>query len=208
MDLCTKGDNIFVSDAQIGTVKLVTTVNGTVQSLENLGKFYGAFPFILKTDRLRGTHSQRHITWSKVCLHSLNSTVYSVQEIRNSDGTTNGPEGTVASKTVKSVQLVEKGLQKLLVDLREVNLHLEIDPTACLTLQAKSFHAVSHFKHSACTTLNYARDFGNVMYESLKRTSRWEAYYFTHGSSYNPMPENQISLNDIPKMSIQAPNEL
>ena len=43
MGLRTEGDNIFLTDAQIGTVKLVTTVTGTIQFLENLGKFYGAF---------------------------------------------------------------------------------------------------------------------------------------------------------------------
>ena len=60
MNLCIEGDDIFVSDAQIETV----------QSLENLGKFYGAFPFILKTDRLRGTHLQGLIKGSKMCLHT------------------------------------------------------------------------------------------------------------------------------------------
>ena len=48
MGLCTEGDNIFLTDAQIGTDKLVTTVNGTIQFLENLGKFYGAFSVHLK----------------------------------------------------------------------------------------------------------------------------------------------------------------
>ena len=43
MGLCTKGNNIFLTDAQIGTVKLVTTVTETIQFLENLGQFYGAF---------------------------------------------------------------------------------------------------------------------------------------------------------------------
>ena len=43
MGLCTEGDNIFLTDAQIGTVKLVTTVTGTIQFLENLGQFYSAF---------------------------------------------------------------------------------------------------------------------------------------------------------------------
>ena len=48
MGLCTEGDNIFLTDAQIGTVKLVTTVTGTIQFLENLGQFYSAFSVHLK----------------------------------------------------------------------------------------------------------------------------------------------------------------
>ena len=43
MGVCTEGDNIFVTDAQIGAVKLVRAVTGTVQFLDNLGKLYGAF---------------------------------------------------------------------------------------------------------------------------------------------------------------------
>ena len=48
MGVCTEGDNILLTDAQIGTVKLVTTVTGTVEFLDNLGKFYGAFSVHIK----------------------------------------------------------------------------------------------------------------------------------------------------------------
>ena len=46
------------------------------------------------------------------------------------------------------------------------------------------------------------------MRESLKRTSQWSAYYFTHRRSYYPLPENSISLRDIPKMSPMPPKEI
>ena len=46
--VCTKGDNILLTDVQIGTVKLVTAVTGTVEFLDNLGKFYGAFSVHIK----------------------------------------------------------------------------------------------------------------------------------------------------------------
>lgn len=109
----------------------------------------------------------------------MKSTVSSVQEIRNSEGKTNGPQGTVASKTVKSVHLVEKGLNNLRLNLAEVNPGFKIEPEVCSTLQVESQHAISHFKHPSCTILEYTRDFGNTMHESLKRTSQWAAYYFT-----------------------------
>jgi len=32
--------SLFVTDGQIGTVKLKTTIRGTVEFLENLGRFY------------------------------------------------------------------------------------------------------------------------------------------------------------------------
>ena len=43
MGVCTEGSNVFVTDSQIDTVKLVTTIRGTVEFLENLGIFYRAF---------------------------------------------------------------------------------------------------------------------------------------------------------------------
>ena len=128
-------------------------------------------------------------------------TVSGVQEVRHSHGITNGPQGTVSSKTVKSVHLVEKGLNKLRLNLTEVNPSFKIEPQVCLTLQVESHHAISHFKHPSCTVLEYARDFGNTMHESFKRTSQWAAYYFTHRHSYYPVPENHISFKNIPKMS-------
>ncbi|XP_078361460.1 uncharacterized protein LOC144645790 [Oculina patagonica] len=201
MGLCTEGDNIFVTDGQIGSVKLVTTVTGTIQFLGHLGKFYGAFSVHLKNKEVKSHTIEEAYLMVKDVSSYINSTVSSVQEIRNSNGVTNGPQGTVASKTVKSVHLVEKGLNNLRLNLAEVNPNFNMEPKVCLTLQVESQHAVSHFKHPSCTALEYAKDFGNTMHESLKRTSQWAAYYFTHRNSYYPVPENHVSLNDIPKMS-------
>lgn len=39
MGLCTEESSLFVTDGQIGTVKLKTTIRGTVEFLEN-GRFY------------------------------------------------------------------------------------------------------------------------------------------------------------------------
>ena len=111
-------------------------------------------------------------------------------------------------KTAKSVHLVKKGLNKLRLNIADVNPTYKIEPEVCLTLQVESQHAVSHFKHPSCTVLEYARDFGNTMHESLKHTSQWSAYYFTHRRSYYPVPENSVSLRDIPKMSPMPPKEM
>jgi len=75
-----------------------------------------------------------------------------------------------------------------------------IKPEVCLTIQVENVHAVSHFKHPTCTLLEYARDFGNNMKESLKRATKWSAYYFTHASSYYPVPKTKVPLTDIPKI--------
>ena len=84
--------------SKIGAVKLVTTVTGTIQFLENLGALV---PFLhtSKTDRLKGTIEEAHEMVKDVSAY-IKSTVLSVQEIRNSNKVTNGPQGTVPSKTV------------------------------------------------------------------------------------------------------------
>lgn len=51
----------------------------------------------------------------------IKSTVLSVQEIRNSNNLTNGPQSSVASKTAKCVHLLEKRFNKLRLNLAEVN---------------------------------------------------------------------------------------
>jgi len=97
---------------------------------------------------------------------------------------TNGPQGTVASKTAKPVHFVEKGLNKPMINLAEVNPTHKIEPEVCFTLQVESQHGVSHFKHPSWT------------------------YYFPCQRLYYPLPENSISLWDIPKMSPIPPKEM
>ena len=101
-----------------------------------------------------------------------------------------------SKKTAKSVHLVEKGLNKLRLNLAEVNPTYKIELEVCLTLLVESQHAVSHFKHPSCKVLEYAMDLGNTMNESLKRTSQSLAYYFTHRRLYYLVPEKRISLQD------------
>ena len=52
----------------------------------------------------------------------FNSTVAALQEVRKSSAITNGPEGTVASKTVKSVQLVQTKLWQKLIQASRLSL--------------------------------------------------------------------------------------
>ena len=86
------------------------------------------------------------------------------------------------------------------MNFTEVNPYFKIKPEVCLTVQVENLRAVSHLKHPAKTVLEYARNFGNTMLESLKRTTNWAAFYFRHAESHYPVPENKIALEDIPKV--------
>ena len=105
--------------------------------------------------------------------------------------TINGPQGTFAAKTTVSLSLLEKGLERLDKNIDVLSPGFSIKPEVCLTIQVENVHAVSHFKHPTCT-----------LKESLKRATKWSAYYFTQAReySYYPVPQTKVPLRDIPKL--------
>ena len=76
----------------------------------------------------------------------LQGTVQSAQTLLDRNRQTNGPEGTVASKTVKSVHMINKGLARLQSNITKINPELSLNPEAFLTVKVENLHAVSHFK--------------------------------------------------------------
>ena len=60
----------------------------------------------------------------------------------------------------------------------------------------ENLHAVSHFKNETFTALQYAQDFGTILKESLKRTTK----YFTLENSYYPVPKSSVELRDVDLM--------
>ena len=79
----------------------------------------------------------------------------------------------------------EKGASVKKVTLRDANEDVD---KVCIrykklpTTQVENLHAASHFtRHKPFSALNYARDFGNRVKESLKRTtnSKWADLHFS-----------------------------
>ena len=92
-----------------------------------------------------------------------------VQTLLGNSKETNGPEGTVASKTIRSVNMINQGLARLQSNIAKINPELRVNPEALLTVKVEKLHAVSHFKNPTCTQLHYAKDFGTTALESAKR---------------------------------------
>ena len=69
-----------------------------------------------------------------------------------------------------------------------------------MTLDVENLHASVHHKSQVSTVLQYARDFGKMAKEGLKRTTSWKAHYYTSRGSWYPLPERSLSLFDIPPM--------
>ena len=88
-----------------------------------------------------------------------------VQESLNPQKVTNGPEGTVSNRTLKSVQVIYSQLGRLHSTIQEINKDIHVDLHSCLTTQVENLHAVGHFKDEFPTVLNFARNLGNSVYE-------------------------------------------
>ena len=58
----------------------------------------------------------------------------------------------------------------------------------------------SHFKNETFTALQYARDFDTIAKESLKRTTKWSAKYFTRDKSFYLVPTYSMELTDVEVM--------
>jgi len=114
-----------------------------------------------------------------------------VQTLLSNSKETNGPEGTVASKTIRSVNMINQGLARL---HSKINPEFTDNPEALLIVKVENLHAVPHFKHPRRMQLHYARDFETTALESTKGMTQWSAFYVTHSTSYYPVPSTQIHL--------------
>ena len=110
-----------MTDAATGKVKLITELSGTTKFLKHLSLLYDSFGITC-----RGTIAQ-HITPQQMVqkVNELNTylkaTVSKVKEDSCSNlketATTNGPQGTVSQKTQESVELLSRGVNRLLENI-------------------------------------------------------------------------------------------
>ena len=192
-----EGRTKYVTDASTGCVKLVSPLDGTTEFLKHLGDLYRNIGVHLKGQNA----TDASLVDAKTCLQNLTSylkkCVSDVQQQLGTNKITNGPEGTVSNKTNKSCELMLNSVTQLLTVL-EV---LSPEATEAINLVVESLHATTKIKHPAPSLLDYSRDFGKAMRESIKRITNWAAKYFTHQRSYYPVPEVAMDLGDVPKLN-------
>ncbi|CAC5377912.1 unnamed protein product [Mytilus coruscus] len=90
----------------------------------------------------------------------------------NSIKTTNAPEGTVAAKSVKLVEMISSELEHFKSTIQMSNSTYPVQMQTLLTVAVENLHAVSHFKDENQTMLQYSRNLFNKVYEGLKRNER------------------------------------
>ena len=134
----------------------------------------------------------------KEILAEYEKSVRSVPEC--SKMTLNGPQGTVSAVTVRSVDMLHWGLDRM----RSLSSALSFDATnllSCMTLDVEHLHSTSHIKHPLLSKKEYCRDLGNTIKESTKRLSSSTVYYYTsERSSWYPDPEHEIPLASLPSI--------
>lgn len=94
----------------------------------------------------------------------------------------NGPEGNVAAKTIDSVALMKWGLERLRHNMTPWSWnYMATSLLSCMTLDVENTHAVVHFKEPLYSVLQYARNFGKALKESIKRkTNKFGQLYLLH----------------------------
>jgi hypothetical protein len=195
-----KEHNIYIVDTQIGAVKLLVDTKPTAKFCKHIGVLYDAFGIHRKGQKVDSAPIGQGMENVNIVNAYLNEVTNAVHEAVGKNNT-NGPDGTISSKTKGSVNLVATCLRQLNNNIRDINPVFEVDLQSCLTLQVESLHSIHHLKNNDLPhMLEHARSFGNTLKESLKRLSVWSAHYFTTPSSYYPVPVNQIKFSDIPKL--------
>ena len=185
-------------------MKLVSPLDGTTEFLKHLGdRLYRNFCVHLKGQNA----IDASLVDAKTCLQNLTSylkkCVSDVQQQLGTNKITNGQEGTASNKTNKSCELMLNSVTQLLTVLEVLSPEATeaINLKSLLTLVVESLHATTKIKHPAPSLLDYSRDFGKAMRESIKRITNWAAKYFTHQRSYYPVPEVAMDLGDVPKLN-------
>lgn len=113
-----------------------------------------------------------------------------------SERITNGPEGTVANKTIESCNRLLKASEFVSPDATNA-----IKLQSLFTLTVENLHATTKMKHPAISLQDYFRDFGKAMSESIQGITNWSTKNFTHRKSYYPIPELAMDLSAIANLN-------
>lgn len=204
--------NIYVADSGSGSVKMINRpLQGIVDFLSNLQALLVAFNIHSK-----GKSEMGHHHTAGEAIQMVNQTLYYVQtcstkakelQSLSEKSVTNGPEGTVSSKCLKSLELLKKSLQSMQANIKELSTYpgfnLQLNLEALLTLHVENQHAVTHFKRDTFSLYEYALIFGSSIEEAVKRVSKWAAAYYTHPGSYYKLPTT--GAVSLPKINIPKP---
>ena len=202
--LCVEGRSLFVADYGSAKVRLICDMRGTCELLSALGDLYSAFGIHSKA--IQGTSGEAALTDAIDKVEVVNTFVQKhvaeAKRVQNLSASfaTNGPQGTISAKTQLSVKMLLEGLRDIASNVQSMPSDVVLEMETLLTTGVENLHAVSHFRNETFSVLQYSKDFGTIMRESVKRSCLWCVKYFTHPSSYYPVPTSRPSLKDMPML--------
>ena len=200
--ICVEFDTVvYACDAQSNSVKLITPLKETAQLLDAIGKLYDAFSVHKKGQSYSNmtlSEASNKVQQCKQVLMDFERAVRSTERLPN---ILNGPQGMVSAATVKSVDILAWGLQRLDSIMSSLGI-VGTNLLSCMTLDVEHLHSTSHIKHPLLSKQEYCRDFGNTVKESIKRLSSSSFYYYTsEKASWYPKPEHGIDSSALPLVS-------
>ena len=102
----------MLCDSQLEEVSIITGLQGAAEFLSAVGKMYRSFGIHKKHSSLVPLPADKYEANIKSVADYVKSSVAEVKGITGKN-TTNGPDGTVSSKTASSVQMLSDGVKKL-----------------------------------------------------------------------------------------------
>ena len=199
--ICTEFDGVvYVRDAQTNSIKMCTKLKECAHFLSAIGCLCEAFSVHLKGAQYTVKTGEEAIGLVRKCRRMLDENTYDIQETTGITRSLNGPQGHVSARTVASVSMIEKGLQRLYTNLENFDYENTLNILSCMTLDVENCHATVHVKQANMSMVEYCRSFGLAMKEAVKRVTSWAAYYHTSRQSWYPKPEGSLQLSQVPIM--------
>ena len=209
--LCIEGKTMFVADTAVGAIKVVTPTNSLCKFLELLDSLCRRFGI-----HLRGVQAESHSIEDAISsLSELSSVVDlwvdEVQEKMGRKAATQGPQGTISSKSKRSVEILSESLCSLRDFLKDVNpgFNSFLKLVATLTLVVENFFSQMRSRNDMPTALEFAYLFAPTIRESLKQLTDTGFLYYTSPHSYYEQPdEMKLPFRDLPSLSVPSSVEM
>ena len=164
---------------------MITSTLALTTFRENLWKLLTAFQ--LTSEDVSGLEEAIDLTQSYYSF--LEKASFKVQQIRGPQIKTQGPDGTLSSSTLNSVEMVLLGLNRLKEDVIHLNPEYlkDIEVRSLLTLFVDSFFSSTRGGNTITpSVLDFCRRFPRCTNELLKRVTKNPFNYFTNPTMCNP----------------------
>lgn len=208
--ICVEGETIFIAEPGCDKVRMIVGTEGIVECLGLIANVFGAYAIHKKHAPKPNITFQESLSKLNNAVETLECHVTGAQQLQKITRQTNGPEGTISSKTRSSIHRMSSEMQIIQSRLTDFKLPTP-ELSTFLSNRVENLHAVSHFKHQTFSTLTYCQDFGKIAKECQKREGNTGFTHYTHrNQSHYSIPEAGSSLLSfcIPKTPSTKESEI